>query len=137
VCPEEAVPPDTTTEDGFRALMVPGPIPFETTGVLAALATPLAKAGISIFAIATYDTDYVLVREQDLARALEALQPAPERRLIETSNEGAVTGDGFADDQILHLIGAFVGVQRLGIGEETRDIVVGDDAVAAQDLAAP
>ena len=53
------------------------------------------------------------------------------------SDEGAVTGDGFADDQILHLIGAFVGVQRLRIGEEARDIVVGDDAVAAQDLAAP
>src|ERR1700686_4074239 len=53
------------------------------------------------------------------------------------SHEGAVTGDGLADDQILHLIGAFVGVQRLGIGEEAREIVVGDDAVAAQDLAAP
>ena len=55
----------------------------------------------------------------------------------EMSHEGAVTGDGFADDQILHLIGAFVGVQRLGIVEEARDIVVGDDAVAAQDLASP
>ena len=52
------------------------------------------------------------------------------------SYEGAVTGDGFADDQILHLIGTFVGVQRLRIGEEARDIVVGDDAIAAQDLAA-
>jgi len=48
-----------------------------------------------------------------------------------------VPGDGFADDQILHLIGAFVGVQRLRIGKEAREIVVGDDAVAAQDLAAP
>src|SRR5260370_1255720 len=54
-----------------------------------------------------------------------------------TSDEGAVTGNGFADDQILHLICAFVGVQRLGIGEEARDIVVGDDAVTAQDLAPP
>jgi hypothetical protein len=53
------------------------------------------------------------------------------------SNEGAVTGDGLADDQILHLIGTFVGIERLGIREEARDIVVGDDAVAAQDLAAP
>ena len=53
------------------------------------------------------------------------------------SHEGAVTGDGFADDQILHLIGAFVGLQRLRIGKEAREIVVGDDASAAQDLAAP
>ena len=68
VCPEEAVPPDTTVEEGFRALVVPGPIPFTETGVLAALAAPLAAAGISIFAVSTYDTDYVLVRETDLER---------------------------------------------------------------------
>ena len=73
VCPQEAVPPDTTVEEGFRALMVPGPIPFEETGVLAQIATPLAAAGIPIFAIATYDTDYVLVRETDLERALAAV----------------------------------------------------------------
>ena len=72
VCPQEAVPPDTKVEEGFRALMVPGPIPFEVTGVLARIATPLAAAGIPIFAIATYDTDYVLVRETDLERALAA-----------------------------------------------------------------
>src|ERR1700685_1201266 len=64
-------------------------------------------------------------------------KPSSERRRVETSNEGAVTGDGLADDQILHLICAFVGVQRLGIAEEARDIVVGDDAVAAEHLAAP
>jgi hypothetical protein len=73
VCPQEAVPPDTTVEEGFRALMVPGPIPFEETGVLARIATPLAAAGIPIFAIATYETDYVLVREADLERALAAV----------------------------------------------------------------
>jgi hypothetical protein len=73
VCPQEAVPPDTQVEEGFRALMVPGPIPFEQTGVLAQIATPLAAAGISIFAISTYDTDYVLVRETDLERALASL----------------------------------------------------------------
>src|SRR6266571_1169280 len=53
------------------------------------------------------------------------------------SNEGAQTSDGFADDQILHLIGAFIGIERFGIGEEPRDVVVGDDAVAAQQFAAP
>jgi hypothetical protein len=48
------------------------------------------------------------------------------------SHEGAKPGNGFADDQILHLIRAFVRVQRLGVGEEARGIVVGDDTVAAQ-----
>jgi enamine deaminase RidA (YjgF/YER057c/UK114 family) len=73
VCPEEAVPPDTRVEEGFRALVVPGPIPFAETGVLAGIARPLAAAGISIFAVSTFDTDYVLVREADLDGALSAL----------------------------------------------------------------
>ena len=77
VCADEAVPPDTTVEDGFKALQVPGPIPFSETGVLARIATPLAAAGISIFAVSTYDTDYILVRAADLEKALEALQTRP------------------------------------------------------------
>jgi hypothetical protein len=82
VCPEEAVPPDTEVEEDWRALVIPGPIPFEATGVLAALAKPLADAGIPIFAISTYDTDYVLVRSSNLDRALEALDAKPGRRRI-------------------------------------------------------
>ena len=75
VCPEEAVPPDTRSEDGWRALKVPGPIPFEQTGVLASIAQPLAAAGLTLFAVSTYDTDYILVKE--LERALEVLAPIP------------------------------------------------------------
>jgi hypothetical protein len=82
VCPQEAVPPDITVEEDWRALVVPGPIPFEATGVLAALAVPLADAGIPIFAISTFDTDYVLVREPQLARALRVLRADPERQRI-------------------------------------------------------
>jgi hypothetical protein len=83
VCAEEAVPPDTQVEEDWRALVVPGPISFEASGVLSALATPLADAGIPIFAISTYDTDYVLVRSCNLDRALEALDATPGgRRLI-------------------------------------------------------
>jgi hypothetical protein len=81
VCADEAVPPDITVEEGWKAMAVPGPIPFSETGVLARLATPLAAAGISIFAISTYDTDYVLVKEPDLERALETLRSTG-RRLI-------------------------------------------------------
>src|SRR4051795_4517260 len=43
VCPQEAVPPDTEVEEDWRALVIPGPIPFEATGVLAALTVPLAE----------------------------------------------------------------------------------------------
>lgn len=85
VCAEEAVPPDVTVEDGWKAMVVPGPIPFSETGVLARIATPLAAAGISIFAISTYDTDYVLVKAPDLARALETLRSTG-RRLISSGS---------------------------------------------------
>ena len=86
VCDEEAVPPDVEVESGWRALQLPGPIPFEQTGVLASLATPLAAAGIPIFAISTYATDYVLVRAKDLERALETLNTAPGRRHISSGS---------------------------------------------------
>jgi hypothetical protein len=82
VCPQEAVPPDTQVEEDWRALVLPGPIPFEATGVLAALTVPLADAGIPVFAISTYDTDYVLVREKNVERALHVLHADPERQRI-------------------------------------------------------
>src|ERR1700722_15163778 len=53
------------------------------------------------------------------------------------SNEGAETRNGLSKDQILHLKRAFVGVERFAVGKEARDFVVGDDAVAAQQLAGP
>lgn len=76
VCAEGEVPADVRAERGWRALEVAGPIPFATTGVLASLAGPLARAQVSLFAIATYDTDYVLVRSLDLERACSALDQA-------------------------------------------------------------
>lgn len=82
VCPQEAVPPETQVEEDWRALVIPGPIPFEATGVLAALATPLAKAAIPIFAISTYETDYVLVRQRHLEQALQVLDAGPSRRKV-------------------------------------------------------
>jgi hypothetical protein len=86
VCPQEAVPPDTEVEEDWRALVIPGPIPFEATGVLSAITVPLAEAGIPIFAISTYDTDYVLVREKDLDHALHVLHADPGRRLISSGS---------------------------------------------------
>lgn len=74
VCSEADVPRDVTAERGWRALQVAGPLDFALTGVLAALAVPLADAGVSIFALSTYDTDYVLVRHDDLPFAVVALE---------------------------------------------------------------
>ncbi len=76
VCAEDVVPADVRREAGWRCLMVRGPLDFALTGVLAALAEPLAREGISIFAISTFDTDYVLVKDADLPRALAALASA-------------------------------------------------------------
>jgi uncharacterized protein len=61
-------------EGGWRALKLHGPIPFTEVGVLSVLAGALAGAGLSLFALSTYDTDYLLVKGVDLAGALEALR---------------------------------------------------------------
>jgi hypothetical protein len=57
----------TKSERGWRALRVQGPLPFDMTGVLSSIAEPLARAEISLFAISTYDTDYILVKRLDEA----------------------------------------------------------------------
>jgi hypothetical protein len=66
-------------EPGFRALEVAGPLDFSLVGVLASLTAPLAEAGVSLFAVSTFDTDYVLLREEDLPRAVAALTAAGHR----------------------------------------------------------
>ncbi len=74
--PQAAVPADARCERDYRAFRVRGPLPLNLIGVLAAIADPLAAAGLSIFAISTYDTDYVLVKGRDLERAIVALEAA-------------------------------------------------------------
>ncbi len=76
VAPDSAIGSHVEAERGWRALRIDGTLDFALTGVLAALAAPLAEAGVSIFAVSTYDTDYVLVRDAQLATALEALRAA-------------------------------------------------------------
>lgn len=81
VCPEDDLPPAVEqAERGWRALELKGPIPFDETGVLAGLAGPLAAAGVPLFALSTYDTDWLLVRERDLERARAALAAVCEWR---------------------------------------------------------
>jgi hypothetical protein len=76
VCEAGRVPESLTAQRGFRALRVKGTLPFEATGVLASLATPLAGAGVPVFVVSTFETDYILVFETQLSRALEALRNA-------------------------------------------------------------
>lgn len=76
VCDEAAVPDGIQAETGWRALTVAGPLDFALTGILAELATVLAGAGVSIFALSTFDTDVLLVRDDALATAISALEMA-------------------------------------------------------------
>ena len=73
VCPEQHAPADVQQDIGWRALKGEGPFDFIVTGVMAAIAQPLAAAGIPLLAIATYDTDYVLVKESHLQETIAAL----------------------------------------------------------------
>lgn len=70
------VPAALKCERDYRAFRVRGPLAMELVGILASIANPLAEAKISIFAISTYDTDYVLVKAADLDTAVDVLQRA-------------------------------------------------------------
>ena len=73
VCTESSVPADVQAERSWRMLRVNGTLDFALIGILAALTVPLANAGISVFAISTFDTDYLLVKQDKLDQAITAL----------------------------------------------------------------
>ena len=79
VCPAEDIPPQVRAQKGWQVLKVQGPLDFSLTGVLLALAQPLAREGISIFALSTYDTDYLLIPQQAWEQALHVLHKAGHR----------------------------------------------------------
>ncbi len=74
VCPEENVPAGITCEPGWRAFRLDGAFDFGLVGILASVAAPLAESEVGILAIATYDTDYVLVQGSQLDLAVAALR---------------------------------------------------------------
>ena len=74
VCLEKNIPDDIRAEKDWRILQVAGPLDFSLTGILAAISSILAANEISLFAISTYDTDYILVKEKDINRAIDALR---------------------------------------------------------------
>jgi hypothetical protein len=76
VCEDHRVLDGIRVERGWVALRLEGPFHFSMTGVLASFLQPLAEAKIPIFAISTFDTDYVLVKREDLERAKKSLVTA-------------------------------------------------------------
>jgi hypothetical protein len=79
ICPTGQVPAGISAKGGWRALKIRGPFDLTVVGILVAVAEPLAAEGVSILPVATYDTDYLLVREEQLAQAVEALARAGHR----------------------------------------------------------
>ena len=77
VCPTHLCPAETVNrEDGWKGFGICGVLDFSLIGILAKISSLLAENGISIFALSTYNTDYVLVKEENFSRALALLQNA-------------------------------------------------------------
>ncbi len=76
VCPASNLPREIEAQHHWICLKLEGPFPFSQTGVLLSFIEPLSSNGIPIFAISTYDTDYVLIQEEWAGAALDALQHA-------------------------------------------------------------
>jgi len=74
VCCQEYIPKNIKSEQGWRYFKVEGTLDFSLVGILSSLSGTLSRQGISIFAVSTYDTDYILVKELELDRAVEALR---------------------------------------------------------------
>lgn len=83
VCTEDRMPDGAPVERGWVALTLAGPFPLSMTGVLASFLQPLAKAQIPIFAISTFDTDYVLIKRENLEQAVVVLGAAGHEKVGE------------------------------------------------------
>jgi len=81
VCAEANVPDGVKSDRGWRCFKVEGPLDLSLTGLLSSLVSPLAEARINIFAISTFDTDYLLVKEEKVTRAAEVLSRSGHRLL--------------------------------------------------------
>jgi uncharacterized protein len=76
VCPADNLPPDVHSTHHWVCLKLEGPFPFSLTGVLLSFIEPLSRNGIPIFAISTYDTDYVLIQQEWARAAMDRLLQA-------------------------------------------------------------
>lgn len=89
VCPSNALPENVIEQDdGWRALRICGTLDFSLIGILSGISSELAKQGIGIFAISTFNTDYILVKKKDFARALESLSKKGYHTLLKNRLQG-------------------------------------------------
>ena len=79
VCPQINVPRGIICNQGWSCLKVKGPLDLSLTGIISSIAATLEKENISLFSISTYDTDYILVKEKDLEKAILALTEAGQK----------------------------------------------------------
>lgn len=73
VCPEDEIPSGVMTEKGWKAFKLEGDLSISSVGVIASLTKPLAEAGVSVFNVSTYETNYILVEEKNLDKAIKVL----------------------------------------------------------------
>jgi hypothetical protein len=76
VCAEARVPAGVASSRGWRALQFDGPLPLDQTGILASVTAPLAVARVSVFVLATFNTDYLLIPAAQRVAAIDALERA-------------------------------------------------------------
>jgi hypothetical protein len=76
VCPDYMAPNNVQQELGWRCMRVEGQMKLQEVGVLASITDPLAQANVPLFAMSTFNTDYILVMEENLVNAVQALQKA-------------------------------------------------------------
>jgi len=81
VCDEDCVPAGVRSEAGWACIHLHGPFPFQMTGVLAAILNPLTAANIGIFAVSTFDTDYILIKSDEVQAAEQTLSAAGHERV--------------------------------------------------------
>jgi len=87
VCQEENVPAGITCNKGWRCLQIGGVLDFSETGILSSLTVPLAGEGIPVYALSTYSTDLILIKEKDVLRAVLALTRSGHRVFSENGQE--------------------------------------------------
>lgn len=87
VCQEENVPAGITCNKSWRCLRIGGVLDFSQTGILSSLTAPLAEEGIPIYALSTYSTDLILIKEKDLSRAVFVLTRSGNRVFSENGQE--------------------------------------------------
>ena len=87
VCDQTLVAPAITGNRGWRCFKVEGPLDFSETGIIFSLTQPLAKNAIAVFVISTFDTDYLMVKEKDFAKANDVLTAAGHRVVAEVRSQ--------------------------------------------------